>query len=550
MLLFLTPVIAVAKNNSLFSEAECIDAIEYLLPDSDQIVDELELLEQQFTVYTAADLKPDTYYWFKLVLATDKLDETNYFIHFNDFFAEIYSVQFGADSVILRDYGGSQVPLKSRTHMGFFKDKVLLKKSDKLQTEIFLKVIRRGHYTYRFPNVNVIGESEYQSLKTNTDNTQSFFAGMIAILCLFNVVLFVLTREKIYLFYFIYAIVGSFYFFFYYDYIEHFLLPENPYGNRIFFFSHTLSQSLYFLFLFFAVRSQDIGKMRRLIFRYAVVITSVTIGAILFSLVDFGSAVTISDIMSVINGMTIFLLFASLIRKVSVTVKIILVGSLFLALGGASAIIANFFSHSITHIFMYQIGFCFELILFTLAINFTHYTERLERIRKQLDLARLQTEKLEKDRELEDLNKAIDKQNRELTYKAIVISQKESMQKNIIKQLTNLNEQDRIQKSSLQELISNLKANTNNNHWNEFESHFTSVHPLFYSSLNERYPNLTVGEYKLCSFLKMNLTSKEIALITGNSQQSVDVARSRLRKKMGLENHENINSIIAGIKSN
>jgi len=48
----------------------------------------------------------------------------------------------------------------------------------------------------------------------------------------------------------------------------------------------------------------------------------------------------------------------------------------------------------------------------------------------------------------------------------------------------------------------------------------------------------------------MNLSSKEIALITGKSQQSVDVARSRLRKKMGLENHENISSVIAGIKSN
>ncbi len=548
--LFLVPAISFAGNKNLADQPESLISIQLLSEKQFRNLQVSELPAKVFTDYKYQKLKPNEYYWFKLTFNNQYLFQDSYFIHANDFFAKIYLVQFFQNNYISKSVGGSLVPISNRSFKGFYKDKVEMKITDTNETVVYLKIERTGNLAYKFPTIHLVPADEYFYLKTKTDLIQSFFAGVIAILCLFNMVLFTLTREKLYLFYFIYAIIASLYFFFYYDYIEYFLFPTNPSINRLFFFSNTLSQGIYFFFLYHALKNQDIGNFRKWIFRYATVITTISLGDILFSVKEFGEAVFISDIMSVLSGITIFILFLLLIRRVTQTVKIVLAGSLFLAMGGGAAIIANFFAISQTHIYIYQTGFCIELLMFAIAINFSHYNERLTRIIKQLDLERIKTEKLEKEKEVEKLNKDIDKKNRDLTYKAILISQKETMQKDILKQLSAINKQDEIEKENLKQVISNLKSNINNNHWKEFEGHFTTVHPLFYSALNEKYPNLTANEYRLCAFLKMNLSSKEIAFITGKSQQSVDVARSRLRKKMGLKNHENISSVIAGIKSN
>ncbi|WP_321342945.1 7TM diverse intracellular signaling domain-containing protein [uncultured Draconibacterium sp.] len=530
---------------------EALNSIQYIPIDSTFKNRVGDMVNVDFVEYNGEMLVPGMNYWFKLIFNNSKLQQNFYYIHFNGFFPELELIQQNYhDGKWRKDVGGASIPFKLRTKKGFFKDKVLFEKSDGETTVIYLNTKYSGDSSHRLPPLNLVKKTEYDLLQVRTNITQSFFAGVISILCLFSLVLFILTREKLYLSYFAYAVVGSLYFFYYYDYIEQFWFPEAPEINRLFFFCYLLSQVLYYYFLYQVLRSQKVKKWRRLIFRYTMVMGFIILAVILFSTIDFYFAVTMSDYLSVLNGSIILLLFIVLINKVSKTEQIILFGSAFLAIGGVIAILLGLFAVSVIQVYLYQIVFSIELVLFTIAVSFIYYNDRIERIRKELDLARLYKEKLEKEKNLEELNKAIDKKNRDLTYKAIVITQKESVQKVMLKQLSDLNKQDKIKKSDLQKLISNLRANTNNNHWQDFENHFISVHPNFYSSLNERYPNLTAGEYKLCSFLKMNLSSKEIALVTGKSQQSVDVARSRLRKKMGLDVHENIISIINGIKSN
>lgn len=56
----------------------------------------------------------------------------------------------------------------------------------------------------------------------------------------------------------------------------------------------------------------------------------------------------------------------------------------------------------------------------------------------------------------------------------------------------------------------------------------------FFDNLLKEYPNLTKNERKLCTFIHMNLSTKEIAKITHQSTGSINVARSRLRQKFGL----------------
>ena len=68
----------------------------------------------------------------------------------------------------------------------------------------------------------------------------------------------------------------------------------------------------------------------------------------------------------------------------------------------------------------------------------------------------------------------------------------------------------------------------------EFEVYFQKVHNNFYEKLNKRHPNLTKNERRLCAFLYLNMSSKEISGITGQRIATIEVARTRLRKKLNI----------------
>ncbi len=80
--------------------------------------------------------------------------------------------------------------------------------------------------------------------------------------------------------------------------------------------------------------------------------------------------------------------------------------------------------------------------------------------------------------------------------------------------------------------------------WQVFETNFKEVHEDFSKELLEKYPELTAKDLKLCSYLKMNLTSKEIAPLMGKSLRGVEVHRYRLRKKLGLDGDVNLSNFL------
>lgn len=80
--------------------------------------------------------------------------------------------------------------------------------------------------------------------------------------------------------------------------------------------------------------------------------------------------------------------------------------------------------------------------------------------------------------------------------------------------------------------------------WKVFETNFNEVHEDFFKELLKRYPQLSNKDLKLCSYLKMNLSSKEIAPLMGISVRGVEVHRYRLRKKIDLDSKENLNNFL------
>ncbi len=91
------------------------------------------------------------------------------------------------------------------------------------------------------------------------------------------------------------------------------------------------------------------------------------------------------------------------------------------------------------------------------------------------------------------------------------------------------------------EIKKSIKINAiNKNEWETFESNLNQMHNEFIINLNKKYPNLTSKDVKLCVYLKMNLSSKEIAPLMNISYRGVELHRYRLRKKLGLIQDENL----------
>ena len=114
----------------------------------------------------------------------------------------------------------------------------------------------------------------------------------------------------------------------------------------------------------------------------------------------------------------------------------------------------------------------------------------------------------------------------------------------------NENKQSIEQKSQwlIDNMISNLKETANSDFWTEFNLRFKDVNQEFYDKLNEQHPDLTVNERKICAFLFLDMSTKEIENITGQSLNSINLARTRLRKKLGITSHKtSINAMLQNL---
>lgn len=80
--------------------------------------------------------------------------------------------------------------------------------------------------------------------------------------------------------------------------------------------------------------------------------------------------------------------------------------------------------------------------------------------------------------------------------------------------------------------------------WAVFEAHFNQLHGEFFKRLKTEYPELTPGDLKLAAYLKMNLSSKEIAPLLNISLRGVENKRYRLRQKMDLDSNINLTTLM------
>lgn len=166
--------------------------------------------------------------------------------------------------------------------------------------------------------------------------------------------------------------------------------------------------------------------------------------------------------------------------------------------------------------------------------------ERLLLESKNLNLGKDNLELNNKQLEL-----VLDHKNKELTTQVMYLLKKNEFLSVITEQLIDLRKiASETDKNKYNKLILDIRNNIDESAWNEFEVRFQNVHKDFIDKLYQVYPSLTPNETKLCSFLKLNMSTKDISALTFQSTKSIEVARTRLRKKIGMDRDENLVSFL------
>jgi len=159
---------------------------------------------------------------------------------------------------------------------------------------------------------------------------------------------------------------------------------------------------------------------------------------------------------------------------------------------------------------------------------------------KDLDLKELESDQKLMQLKNEKLQQDIENKNRELAISTMSLIKKNEFLNQIKEELKNTDNQNNV-KPVIKIIDKNINTTDD---WKFFQEAFNNADKDFLKKVKTKHPNLTPNDLKLCAYLRLNLSSKEIAPLLNISHRSVEVKRYRLRKKMNLPHEASLTNYI------
>lgn len=145
----------------------------------------------------------------------------------------------------------------------------------------------------------------------------------------------------------------------------------------------------------------------------------------------------------------------------------------------------------------------------------------------------------EKNRRLELINKQyaleIEAKEKELASNTMLMSQKNSQLKELSAQIERMERKGDIPQSNSDTLKNTIDRQLNaDDDWRYFKLRFEKVHPDFFPALAQKHPGLSKTDQRLCAYIRVGMSAKEISQILSVKPETVNTSRYRIRKKMQL----------------
>ncbi|MDR2928732.1 MAG: LuxR C-terminal-related transcriptional regulator [Cytophagaceae bacterium] len=171
-------------------------------------------------------------------------------------------------------------------------------------------------------------------------------------------------------------------------------------------------------------------------------------------------------------------------------------------------------------------------------------TVKLDHEKKMQEYEKRQR-KLEKEKQKE----ALDSKIREITSYSLLVSDKNNLLKQIRELITRLTDSNRENTKKAVAKIDTIIQNSlsADDEWENFKMHFTKIHSQFFKKLKRLCNDLTEDNLKMCAYIKMGMTTKQIAQLLNIADNSVVISRHRIKKKLKLKEDESLSSFIGGL---
>jgi len=145
----------------------------------------------------------------------------------------------------------------------------------------------------------------------------------------------------------------------------------------------------------------------------------------------------------------------------------------------------------------------------------------------------------------DQINKELELNQKSMTAATLKLIQNAERDAITIQRLQQIEKHTNVEgQKDISALVSDYKRSSYNSNWEEFEILFEKVHSSFYEQINTLYPTLTANERKMCAFLKLNMSNKDIANITFQSDEALKKARLRLRQKLQIDRETNLSTFL------
>jgi len=157
-----------------------------------------------------------------------------------------------------------------------------------------------------------------------------------------------------------------------------------------------------------------------------------------------------------------------------------------------------------------------------------------EAIKREQQLVKLRNEQLQTD---------LASKSRELANSAMNIVYKNELLQKISSEILQLKDDNgkRLSEEQLRRIQKVIdEGMSDDRDWNIFETSFNEAHENFFKKLKAQHPDLVPNDLKLCAYLRMNMSSKEMASLLNITLRGVEIRRYRLRKKLNLEHDKNL----------
>ena len=178
-----------------------------------------------------------------------------------------------------------------------------------------------------------------------------------------------------------------------------------------------------------------------------------------------------------------------------------------------------------------------------------YYQKQREKLIEENNLL-LEIKELENEQQLmkvrnDQLSQEFDAKNKELAVSTMSLIKKNELLSLIKEDLKKTSEDNRSIKSVITTINKNISEEDNT--WNVFKEAFDNADKDFLKKVKLAHPSLTPNDLRLCAYLRLNLSSKEVAPLLNISVRSVEIKRYRLRKKMDLPHEQGLVEYILSI---